>query len=219
MKTGREKEMGFPPTGFMPLRPGQLATLVTYLVHDLQSLDLQSLPARGLPPGLTLERMDGGDVARYRRLHLGVGTEYLWFSRMRMGDAALAAILDNPAVEALALVSTANGRSRDLGQLELDFRDPGHVELEYFGLCAEAIGGGLGVVLMAEALHRARQAGAEALHVHTCTFDHPRALDFYRRAGFRPIRRAIEVLDDPRLDGTLPRGAAPSIPVLEADQG
>jgi GNAT superfamily N-acetyltransferase len=172
-----------------------------------------------LPPGFTLERMDGAAVARYRRLHLAVGAEYLWFSRMRMGDAALAAILDNPAVAAMALVSTAERTARDIGQLELDFRDPGHVELEYFGLCAEAIGAGLGVALIAEALHRAKEGGAGALHVHTCTLDHPRALDFYRRAGFRPIRRAIEVLDDPRLDGTLPQNVAPSIPVLKPDQG
>jgi hypothetical protein len=34
------------------------------------------------------------------------------------------------------------------------------------------------------------------------------------RSGFTPYRRAIEVADDPRLFGFLPREAAPHIPLL-----
>ena len=32
--------------------------------------------------------------------------------------------------------------------------------------------------------------------LHTCTLDHPAALGFYVKHGFRPYRRAIEVADD-----------------------
>jgi hypothetical protein len=45
-------------------------------------------------------------------------------------------------------------------------------------------------------------------------FDHPAALAFYQRSGFRPFRRQIEVADDPRLDGTMPRDAARHVPVI-----
>jgi hypothetical protein len=48
--------------------------------------------------------------------------------------------------------------------------------------------------------------------VHTCTFDHPAALAFYQRSGFRAFRRQIEVADDPRLDGTAPRDVARHVP-------
>ena len=51
--------------------------------------------------------------------------------------------------------------------------------------------------------------------VHTCTFDHPSAVDFYRRAGFAPYRRAVEIADDPRLSGLLARSAAPHVPMIE----
>jgi hypothetical protein len=51
--------------------------------------------------------------------------------------------------------------------------------------------------------------------LHTCSFDHPAALAFYQRAGFRPFRRQIEIADDPRLDGTVPRSAAAHVPIIE----
>jgi hypothetical protein len=50
--------------------------------------------------------------------------------------------------------------------------------------------------------------------VHTCNLDHPGALAFYVRTGFKPYQRQIEIADDPRLAGVLSRSAAPHVPVL-----
>lgn len=47
------------------------------------------------------------------------------------------------------------------------------------------------------------------------TVRHLRALAFYLAAGFRPYKRAIEITDDPRLDGTLSLSAAPHCPVIK----
>src|SRR5947199_75070 len=52
------------------------------------------------------------------------------------------------------------------------------------------------------------------VHVHTCSVDHPAALNAYVRAGFTPYRRAIERFPDPRLLGILPADCAPQIPLL-----
>jgi hypothetical protein len=35
------------------------------------------------------------------------------------------------------------------------------------------------------------------------------------RSGFMPYDRTVEVLDDPRLTGMLPRTAAPQVPIIE----
>ena len=35
------------------------------------------------------------------------------------------------------------------------------------------------------------------------------------RSGFRPFRRQVEVVNDPRLDGTVPRDVARHVPVIE----
>ncbi|HRE21127.1 MAG TPA: hypothetical protein PKW21_08860 [Rhabdaerophilum sp.] len=71
--------------------------------------------------------------------------------------------------------------------------------------------------MIAQALHMARDRGAASLHVHTCSLDHPRALAFYEKAGFRPYKRAVEIFDDPRLDGTLPREVARQIPLIDEE--
>jgi ribosomal protein S18 acetylase RimI-like enzyme len=106
------------------------------------------------------------------------------------------------------------GGSEDIGLLELDFRRPGACELAFLGVVPEAIGSGAGRFLIGQAVARAFARPIGRLWVHTCTLDHPGALGFYRRAGFRPYKRAVEVADDPRLAGHLPRAAAPQIPLM-----
>src|SRR5262249_32266459 len=102
----------------------------------------------------------------------------------------------------------------EVGILELDRREMPDIELAFIGLTHGTIGQGAGRFLMDRALQIAWSHKPDRVLVHTCTLDHPRALDFYRKAGFVPYKRAIEVASDPRLDGTLPRSAAPSIPIL-----
>ena len=43
--------------------------------------------------------------------------------------------------------------------------------------------------------------------MHTCNFDHPAAIGFYRRSGFTPYKLAVEVEVDPRARA-LPAGAS-----------
>lgn len=194
--------------GYIDLPPHRLAALVTYLARDLGNIE-PGMPA--LPDGVTLERLAGRNAARYRHLFIRVGRDWLWFSRLRLTVSEIEALLDDPRIEALAV----RAGEADIGLIELDYRNPDAPELVYFGLVPEALGRGLGGALMAEALRRARAAGLRRLQVHTCSLDHPRALPFYCRAGFRPVGRAIEIFDDPRLDGTLPRDAAPWLPLIE----
>jgi GNAT superfamily N-acetyltransferase len=68
---------------------------------------------------------------------------------------------------------------------------------------------------MRHALTLAWSRPIKRLWLHTCSFDHPAALPFYQRAGFHPFRRQIEIADDPRLDGSAPRGVAKHVPVIE----
>ena len=152
----------------------------------------------------------GGNVA-CAELHRRVGEEWLWFSRLQLADAELAAIIQSPLVEVYALVQDG----RDEGLLELDFREAGQCELAYFGVTAKLIGSGAARWLMNRALERAWSRPVTRVWVHTCTFDHPAALAFYQRSGFRAFRRQIEIADDPRLDGTAPRSAARHVPVIE----
>ena len=98
--------------------------------------------------------------------------------------------------------------------LELDFRKAGEAEISYFALVPELAGQGLGRWLMAEALARAWRPGVARVWVHTCTLDHPSALNFYRAQGFAAIARTVETFRDPRSLALLPADAAPQIPYL-----
>ncbi|HVL70608.1 MAG TPA: GNAT family N-acetyltransferase [Beijerinckiaceae bacterium] len=191
-------------SGYTDLPPGKIATIVTYL-------EMRARPEpRPLPGGpWTLARI-GDDVQRYRALFRRVGEPWLWFGRLVIGDATLRGILGDPAVEAFAL----RREGEDVGLLELDFRQAGACELSYFGLVPEAVGQGAGRFLMNEAVARAFARPIERFFVHTCTLDHPGAVGFYVRSGFSPYKRAIEVADDPRLTGLVPRTAAPHVPIV-----
>jgi GNAT superfamily N-acetyltransferase len=58
------------------------------------------------------------------------------------------------------------------------------VEIRIFGLTPEFIGQGLGGLLLDRAIESAFAWGAERVWVHTCTDDHPHALDNYLQSGF-----------------------------------
>lgn len=198
--------------GYTVLPPGWLVTAVTWLEMRAPPT---GLAAPRLPEGTRLVPLAGADLDRYRRLFAAVGEDWLWFGRRALDDAALAAILGDPAVWCRAVVRDG----RDVGLVELDSRTPGEVELAYFGLVPAAIGGGLGRALMTLALAEAWSREPERVTVHTCHFDHPGALAFYRRSGFVPVKVGLELGPDPRLTGLLPRDAAPHVPLIDPAEG
>ncbi|HEY8352410.1 MAG TPA: GNAT family N-acetyltransferase [Sphingomonadales bacterium] len=192
-----------------PIPPGKLASVVTFLeMRELAQPD----PAALERDDLELRRVSRPTPAWYRELFLAVGREWLWFSRLRLDDTALTAIIHDPAVEIYALYRA--GEDAPKGMLELDFRKAPDLELAFLGVTADMVGQGGGRFLLASALRRARELGPARFWLHTCNHDSPRALPLYRKAGFVPYERAVEIVDDPRLDGTLPRSAAPNIPII-----
>jgi GNAT superfamily N-acetyltransferase len=190
----------------MRVADGEIATIVT----SLQMLE-RPRPRPMAPSDLRLDRWREPAPERYRTLFRRIGEPWLWFSRLVMDEAALVAIIHDPAVEIYAVT---DARGIELGILELDFREAGQTELSFFGLVPELTGKGEGRWLMGHALALCWRKGIERVWVHTCTLDHPKALGFYRAQGFVPYARAIETFPDPRAIGILPPEAAPHIPLL-----
>lgn len=192
--------------GYSDVPHGKIAAVVTHLEM------MQRPPVRSAPAGKwDLRHVDKPDLDWFRDLYRRVGEEWLWFSRLQLSDAELAAIICAPQVDVHALVHDG----RDEGLLELDFRKDGECEIAFFGVTGRLIGTGAARFLMNHALQLAWSRPIRRFWVHTCTFDHPSALSFYQRSGFVPFRRQIEIADDPRLAGIHPRDAAGHIPIIE----
>jgi GNAT superfamily N-acetyltransferase len=192
--------------GLTPVRPGELAAVVT-------SLEMRARPRPGMVPDSALRLVPWKQPAAdaYRTLFKRVGAPWLWFSRLVLDDDALLAIIQHKAVAIWAVVDR---QGIEIGLLELDFREAGQCEIGFFGFVPELAGKGNGRWLMAHTLNLAWRPGIERVWVHTCSLDHPSALSFYIRNGFTPYARAIEQFADPRLIGILPEDCAPQVPLL-----
>jgi GNAT superfamily N-acetyltransferase len=194
------------PDGYSDIPAGKVAAVVTHM-----EMIARPTPRPDPAGAWTLRKVDVPALDWFRDLYRRVGEEWLWFSRIRMPDAELAARLHSPQLEVYAMVDGG----RDEGLLELDFRGSGQCEIGMFGVTAKLVGTGAGRWLMNRALDIAWSRPVERVWLHTCTFDHPAALAFYQRSGFRAFRRQVEVADDPRLDGTAPREVARHVPIIE----
>ena len=172
-------------------------------------------PARQAPAPLgklALMRAEASTVSFYRYLYETVGTPWLWFERRQWSDTALAAELAKPTTEVFVLYVGGV----PAGYFELNAAEPRQTELCYFGLMPDFIGRRFGRFLLNAAIEQAWSRPIERFWVHTCTFDHPRALPLYQYAGFVVYARRQVSFDDPRESGILPRSLKhPLLPPLK----
>jgi GNAT superfamily N-acetyltransferase len=197
--------------GYTDLPLGKIASVVTFLEMRQRPIAAATQP----PAGLSIRHLKHPSLERYRNLYRAVGQDWMWFSRLRMSDEELLAIIHDSRVHVYVL----SDGDEDKGLLELDGRTESEVEIAYLGVTADMLGRGTGQYLMGQALSAAWDGGVgdskiDRVWVHTCTLDHPRALAFYLKAGFIPYKRAIEVTDDPRLTAEAPLAVAPHIPTI-----
>lgn len=200
--------------GFHGIAPGDLAAVVTALEMRAPP---EALRRPGIEPDVPLQLVRWNECApdRYRQLYRRIGAPWLWWSRLALDDAALTAIIHDPAVELYAVTDRARV---EIGMLELDFRQPGACEIAFFGFVPKATGNGFGKWLMRRALQRAwfgkADSGVERVWVHTCTLDDPRAVAFYMGQGFVAQARFVEVFRDPRAAGLLPADVGALHPLI-----
>lgn len=197
----------YPPLadGYHSLGPGRIAAIVTYLEMSERPDWINTAHDQAL----VLAHQTAPEPNRYRALFREIGTPYLWTSRLHLNDNDLQEVLTQSGRS----VFEASCSGRVIGLVEL-MRNERSVEISFFGLKPGATGQGLGQSMMAAALELAWQGNTKRVWLHTCTFDHPAALHFYRKCGFTPVSLSVEIMEDPRLTGLLPADAAPHIPLL-----
>ena len=191
-------------------KAGRLNDVITYLEMTARP----TRPPLPVPAGkLALIRLEPCTTSYYRYLYQAVGERWLWFERRVWSDEHLAQIINKPEVE----ISVLYVGGVPAGYFELDRSIENEVELCYFGLVSDFIGRGYGNFLLNAAVESAWQRNPSRVWVHTCTYDHPRALGVYQRAGFSVYKRTPITFPDPRLTGALPRSIQhPLLPPLPA---
>jgi GNAT superfamily N-acetyltransferase len=175
-----------------------LEDVITYL-EMLERPAGKRVPAP--PERLALMRVEDCTVSFYRYIYDTVGRPWLWFERRLVDDATLAALLAKPTIEIFVLYV----RGVPAGFFELDTAAPRETKLCYFGLTPDFIGRRLGPYMLQAAIDQAWSRPLDRFWLHTSTFDHPKALATYQRAGFVVYARRRVSFNDPRDLGILPK--------------
>lgn len=137
-------------------------------------------PPVPLPFGCEVKRWQRPGPVEYRRLFRAVGNEWGWSGRLLMAEDALRENLQVEETEIQLLYAGC----QVAGFAELDRRVAGQAEIAYFGLLPAFIGRGLGRFFLDWAVRRAWKGETRRVWLHTCEYDHPRALEKYLQAGF-----------------------------------
>jgi GNAT superfamily N-acetyltransferase len=151
---------------------------------------LQMLSPDALRPresaALRVKRLEPPDGRRNRELYTTVGAPWQWFDRLPWSDAEWQAYAARPGLETWL----AFDGEKLAGYYEWEAQAEEQAQLLYFGLLPECVGRGLGGALLTSAIRRGWQLATRRIWVHTCTDDHPHALDNYLARGFTVYRTA-----------------------------
>ncbi|WDZ76251.1 GNAT family N-acetyltransferase [Ensifer adhaerens] len=161
--------------------------LVTYMEMCRQPAG-EALPPPIVHAAVASERPD---AASFMSLYRAVGEPLRWDQRQSMPAADLDHFLSSPSTGLYIL--RLEGRA--VGLCEFDRIDTPDVELTHFGLVPEAYGRKLGPFLLDSALRSVWDRGPNRIWLHTDEWDHPKAQDTYRRAGFSVFTQKLEEIE------------------------
>ena len=140
------------------------------------------------PPGIEISRQTLS-LEDYLALYRAVGGPWGWDQRLNMPRNVLSDFLIGSSCH----VFTLREGPRAIGFCEFDSSGLPDVQLMNFGLIPEAFGRGLGPQFLHAVLRQLwGELNPRRIWLHTDEWDHPRALEVYRNAGF--------VLDEERLE-------------------
>jgi GNAT superfamily N-acetyltransferase len=160
---------------------GQARTVTTY---HLEMLDPGAFrPKSCNHPDWRVEQL-APDAEVNRQFYSRVGADWHWTDRLAWSDSQWRAYVCRPELQTWVAYVGADA----VGYFELERQPEDHVEIAYFGLLPQFIGGGFGGPLLSAAIRCAWNWGAARVWVHTCTLDHPHALGNYLARGFRVFR-------------------------------
>ncbi|NKB71512.1 MAG: GNAT family N-acetyltransferase [Candidatus Latescibacteria bacterium] len=163
-------------------------------------------PPQQQPTDLDIRRVEIACPEFNWFLHQLVGVEFRWGGRQHWGLQEWTQYVDRPELE--TWVAYVEGTPA--GYYELEKQDDGSVRIECFGLRRPFIGRGYGGTLLARAIDRCWEMGADHVWLSTCSHDHPHALKNYLARGFKLIRETTGAANPPGQSALFGSGASPA---------
>jgi GNAT superfamily N-acetyltransferase len=159
--------------------------VITHLELDKSALS----PKRSSRSDVAFSHVDPPQPALNRYFYMAVGGQWFWLERRPWTLAQWSEKVGNRDLVETWVLSVGGVPA---GYVELERKGPGLVEIDYLGLLAPFIGGGLGAHLLTSACERAFAMGAGIVLLNTCNLDHPKARANYEARGFRAVRTEVK---------------------------
>lgn len=171
--------------------------------YYLEMKSASSMKDKSESKGLRIYECEIKQFQLNRFLYQFVGEAWEWKDRIYWSDEEWKAYAENGDLRTWV----AYYRGSPAGYYELQQQDGGDVEIAYIGLTPKFIGQGFGGYLLSQAIKSAwAWKGTDRVWVHTCTLDHPSALQNYKARGMDIYRAetANKVLHDERAKDARP---------------
>ena len=127
-----------------------------------------------------------------RFLYQLIGADWVWIDKLSWTDDQWKAFAENDNLRTWV----GYYKGSPAGYYELQQQDGGDVEIAYFGLAPRFIGKGFGGYLLSHSIKSAWDwEGTRRVWVHTCTLDHPTALQNYKARGLEVYKVETEQKD------------------------
>jgi len=145
--------------------------------------DLKTKPISSDCFSLKEESKDNFDLNKF--FYKQIGKRHQWVDRLIWQDKDWLKYISNENLKTYIFK-----RENDLvGYFELIFNN-NDCEIAYFGILEEFIGKGYGGFLLSEALKIGFKS-ASRIWVHTCSLDHPNAIENYKSRGMKIFKTEI----------------------------
>jgi GNAT superfamily N-acetyltransferase len=163
-------------------------------IFNLEMTDPSQLKPKNDPNGLTLVEVKIKQYQFNRFLYQFVGAGWQWTDKLTLTDSQWQEYSEADNLH--LFVAYKDGAPA--GYFELQQQDDATVEIMYFGLGERFIGKGFGGYLLTQAIEQAwLLPNTRRVWVHTCSLDHPSALQNYQARGFSLFRTDTEPRTNP----------------------
>ena len=157
--------------------------------YYLEILSSDYLKAKSKPvEDLVIELIDPISFELNKFFYKQVGKKYQWVDRLVWENKDWINYTSNNNLKTYVL------KKKDdlVGYFELIFNSKkNECEIAYFGILEDYFNKGFGGYMLSEALKNSFKLGAKRAWVHTCSLDHPNAIQNYKSRGMKVFKTEI----------------------------